>query len=128
MVNTAQAYQGYKTTSQETASDKQIETKVFSSITSRMKAADPAKPGGFAELAEAMQDNVRLWGIIFGDVIDENNKLPKELKAQLINLAEFTRRHTLKVLAGEETVEPLIEVNQAIIAGLRGILPEAEAA
>ena len=128
MVNNSRVHQGYTTISRETASDKQIEIRVFSSITSRMKAADPTKIGGFAQMAEAMQDNTRLWNILFTDVIDENNQLPKALKAQLINLAEFTRQHTLKVLQGEGSIDALIDINQAVINGLRGNLPEMEAA
>ena len=79
-------------------------------------------------MAEAMHENLQLWMIIYADVIDENNKLPKDLRGQLANLAEFTRQHTLKVLAGEAKIDALIDINQAVTAGLRGILPEAEAA
>ena len=128
MTTTNLAYKTYATTSRETASDRQIELRIFSSITSRMKSADITKPGGFSELAEAMQDNVRLWNILTVDVLNEKNPLPDETKAYIINLGEFTRQHTFKVLGGEASVDVLIDINKAIIDGLRGILPATEEA
>ena len=47
------------------------------------------------------------------------------LRAQLISLAEFVRRHSLAVLGGRASVAPLIDINTAIMKGLRG---EVEAA
>jgi flagellar protein FlaF len=70
-------------------------------------------------LAEALYDNRKLWGIFATDVADPGNPLPKDLKARLFYLAEFTNHHTSKVLAREASVEPLIDINTAILRGLR---------
>jgi flagellar protein FlaF len=45
--------------------------------------------------------------------------LPSQLRAQLFWLAEFTETHSRKVLAGQATVAPLLEVNTAVLRGLR---------
>lgn len=121
------AAKGYATTSRETASGKQIEIKVFASITARMASADPEKPGGFAELAEAMHDNVRLWNTLAVDVLDEDNQLSPELRVQVIELAQFTFLHTQKVLKREADVEVLVDINRAVTAGLSGVVPDEEA-
>ena len=42
------------------------------------------------------------------------------LRAQLISLAEFVRKHSLAVLGGRASVAPLIDINTAIMKGLRG--------
>ncbi|SFT96306.1 flagellar protein FlaF [Sedimentitalea nanhaiensis] len=76
-------------------------------------------PAGFTSLAEALHDNRKLWNIFAIDVADPGNSLPKDLKARLFYLAEFTNHHTSKVLARQASVEPLLEVNTAIMRGLR---------
>jgi len=45
------------------------------------------------------------------------------LRAQLVYLGEFTRAHTQKVLRGEADPAPLIDINSAIIRGLRAPAP-----
>ena len=42
------------------------------------------------------------------------------LRAQLVSLAEFVRRHSLAVLGGRASIAPLIDINTAIMKGLRG--------
>lgn len=118
------AARGYATTARETGSEKQVELRVFSRITARIKAADTTQIGGFAELAEALHENVRLWNIIAIDMVDDGNLLPQELRAQILQLADFTRLHTVKVLNGTGDRETLVEINQAIMNGLAGIQPE----
>ena len=58
--------------------------------------------------------------MISSDLADTANAYPDELKAQLIYLGEFTRQHTHKVLSGDDTVDAIIDINSAIINGLRG--------
>ncbi len=38
----------------------------------------------------------------------------------MIGLSEFVRRDTLRVLAGQASVGPLVDINTAIMRGLRG--------
>lgn len=109
----------YKNSQRELASDKSIELKVFSQITSRLRAADISKPGGMSKLAEALQENMKLWNILLTDVSLETNTLPLELKAQIISLAIFSQKHTLAVLGGRATPDVLIDINKAMIAGMR---------
>jgi len=93
---------------------------VFSQITRRMKAAAEQGRMGFPALAEALHENRKLWTTVAVNVADEANQLPKDLRARLFYLAEFTFQHTSKVLAREADVRPLIEINAAIMRGLLG--------
>lgn len=70
-------------------------------------------------LTRAVHDNRSLWNLLAMDVVHPDNELPVELRAQIFNLADFTRRHSSKILSGAAVVEPLIEINRAIMAGLR---------
>ncbi|MCF6220319.1 MAG: hypothetical protein L3J65_04325 [Robiginitomaculum sp.] len=113
------AMKGYKTTQKHMGSDIELELKIFTDITGRLAGADVAKPGGISELAEAVQDNARLWNLIFLDLTSADNQLEQTLKSGLIYLAEFTRQHTTKVLQGEARPNILIEINKNIISGKR---------
>ena len=57
--------------------------------------------------------------MLAGDVADAANGLPKELRAQIFYLAEFTNQHSTLVLRGEGDVDVLVEINTAIMRGLR---------
>ena len=50
----------------------------------------------------------------------DGNALPVALRAQLVCLAEFVRKHTLRVLGGQASIAPLVDINTAIMRGLRG--------
>ncbi len=52
--------------------------------------------------------------------MQDGNKLPDALRAQLIGLAEFVRKHGMQVLAGKASIVPLIDINTSIMRGLRG--------
>ena len=79
----------------------------------------------FPVLAAAVADNQRLWGALAEDLMSDANRLPAPLRAQLISLAEFVRRHSLAVLGGRAKLSALIDINTAIMKGLRGNLEAA---
>ena len=120
------AKQSYKNTQRELTDDKIMELRVFSQITSRMKAADIDAPGGMSALAEALTDNMKLWNILLVDLSMDSNPLPQDLKAQIISLARFTQSHTLKVLGGTATVDVLVDINTAMINGMRAARENAQ--
>ena len=113
------AQQAYKNSQRELASEKSIELQVFYQITSRMRAADISETGGMSKLAEALTDNMKLWNILFTDLSLASNKVPSELKVQIMSLAKFTQSHTFEVLAGRAKHDVLIDINQAMINGMR---------
>lgn len=97
-----------------------IEYEAFARITHKLRAADPAEPGGFARLAEALHQNRQLWTLLAADVTQDENALPRDLRARIFYLAEFTHHHSVKVLNRQAEVADLIDINTAIMRGLRG--------
>jgi len=95
------------------------EYEVFARITHRLKTANALGDAGFASLARAIHDNRRLWTFLAANVADPDNQLPSALRAQIFYLAQFTNRHSSKVLGGKATAEVLIDVNTSIMKGLR---------
>ncbi|MDO6726947.1 flagellar biosynthesis regulator FlaF [Cognatishimia sp. 1_MG-2023] len=92
---------------------------VMAGITHRLRDAARKGNTAFADLAQALHENMQLWTVLATDVADKDNALPKELRAQIFYLAEFTQQHTHKVLDGSSSVRPLLEINVAILKGLR---------
>ncbi len=91
----------------------------FSKITQRICAARDADPFNFSALAEALYDNQKLWTLVAMDVADDGNGLSAELRGRLFYLAQFSAHQTKLVLLRQAPVDPLIEVNTAIMRGLR---------
>jgi len=67
---------------------------------------------------EALDWNRRLWSTLSSDCGASGNRLPKELRAQIISLALWVSRHSSQVALGREDIEPLIDVNRTIMEGL----------
>ncbi|SFL74991.1 flagellar biosynthesis regulator FlaF [Shimia aestuarii] len=113
------AQRGYSRASAPTRTPRKLEYDVIARITHRLKSAAQKGKPGFAALAEAVHENRQLWTLLATDVADSDNGLPESLRAQLFYLAEFTNHHSGKVLAGRASVRPLLEINTAILRGLR---------
>jgi len=63
---------------------------------------------------------MRLWSTLALDVAQPENGLPSALRAQLFYLYQFTTEHSRAVLKGAASVEVLVDINTAVMRGLRG--------
>lgn len=95
------------------------EYEAFARVTHQLKSSAAQGVPGFARLAEALHSNRQLWTMLAADVAETANGLPRDLRARIFYLAEFTAQHSRKVLRGDESVDILIEINTAIMRGLR---------
>lgn len=106
---------GYGSNVVRTARDAEYE--VISRVTHLLRrAAD----GGFGpDLIAAVHKNNELWTILAADLASPGNALPDEVKAGLLSLAAFSLRQGHQALAGSAQVDPLVDVNIALMRGLR---------
>lgn len=112
---------GFSTHAIKTARD--IEYGVLARATRALQEHQPAAMRAqrvTAEFAQALVDNQRLWTAFAVDLSHPDNGLDESLRARLLYLAEFTLRHTTTVLAGEASARVLIDINTAVMRGLRG--------
>ncbi|WP_338549690.1 flagellar biosynthesis regulator FlaF [Roseovarius phycicola] len=119
MYATLNAQTAYRDQTQSVKTPKETEFEAFARITSRLKQASALGKSGFKELAAALHDNRRLWTLLASDVADQSNALSPDLRARILYLSEFTRQHSTQVLKQSEPVDPLIEINSAMMRGLR---------
>lgn len=115
------AQRAYAPTQAHIRTERSTEYEVIARISYRMKKA--IQNDDFVALAEAIHENNQLWMAFAIDVVNEENLLPDNLKARILYLADFTRLHSQKVLRKVETAVPLLEINAAILKGLKQEVP-----
>ena len=101
-------------------SSRAVEYDLFARVTRRLTLAHRAREVDFPALVAALHENERLWRTLAIDVADPENALPASLRAQLFYLHEFTTSHSRKVIEGAASAEVLVDINTAIMRGLRG--------
>lgn len=109
----------YSNPGQPVRTARDTEFDLFARITRSLKQAATADKRHFPALAAAIYENRRLWTALAVDVADEENLLPDELRARILYLNKFTQAHSREVLAGEANTDILVEINTAIMRGLR---------
>ncbi len=105
-------------------SPRTIEYDLFARVTRALAAAKtatgPAGRADFAAVAKALHDNGRMWRVLATDVAEPENPLPAALRARLFYLYQFTEQHSRKVLDGAAEIGVLVDINTAVMRGLRG--------
>jgi flagellar protein FlaF len=100
-------------------SPRAAEHRMLARVTGMLRAA--ASSGG-RDLVEACYYNRKLWSIFQADLASPENGLPDELKARLISISIWVQKYTGEAMAGAP-LEPLINVNRAIMEGLMPTAP-----
>ena len=115
-----QAFNAYTTVQKNIETPRGLEYQVFSRITGRMTSAHRKGMHGFPALVATLHENRMLWDAISLDVAHPDNAYPEDLKGRLFYLGEFTRHQTRLILNGEADAQALIDINTAIMKGLKG--------
>ena len=103
-----------------TRSLRAVEYDLLAQVTQRLRAAWADRATDAPALARAVTDNTRLWSTLASDVALPGNSLPQALRARLFYLYEFTAQHSRAVLDDKASVEVLVDINMAVMRGLRG--------
>lgn len=97
-----------------------LEYDLLARATQRLTQAWRQRRQDFPGLAQALAENQQLWSALAVDVAGGGNGLPAALRAKLFYLYEFTAQHSRQVLDGNAGVEVLVDINTAVMRGLRG--------
>lgn len=109
----------YTTSSIPVSSPQRTEYEAIARITRALQAATKEN-AEFKDTVQVLHDNRRLWIVLAASVADDDNALPRDLRARLFYLAEFTRQASRKILRKEMSVDVLVDINSAVMRGLRG--------
>ena len=97
-----------------------LEYDLLARITQRLTAAWALRRTNYAAMLSALDDNLRMWSVLAADVAETSNGLPAKLRAQLFYLYEFTAKHSRAVRDDGASIEVLVDINTAVMRGLRG--------
>jgi len=73
------------------------------------------------KLDEALRYNQKIWSLIQGDILDNNNPLPKNIRNDILSLSAFLDKRIFNIMAypAPEKLNIVIDINLNIAAGLR---------
>lgn len=114
------AAKNYGTLNETTRSNRDLEYDAILRVTRELKLNKNAAKAEFPRLAVALSRNERLWNEIGTQVADNANKLDVGLRARLFYISEFVAHYTGNLLRGEGDVSSLIDINVAVLRGLKG--------
>jgi flagellar biosynthesis activator protein FlaF len=116
------AAKAYSTVATQIAKGRDLEADLLLKAASRLQAIHDAWDRNKADLADALLYNRKLWSIFLTDVTEPDHPLPKEIRQNVANLGLFVMKQTLSATADPkpEQLDPLININRQIAAGLRG--------
>ncbi|MGC2855644.1 flagellar biosynthesis regulator FlaF [Novispirillum sp. DQ9] len=79
---------------------------------------EQSQEAGGKPLVEALFRNIQVWKVFGFDCAGDGNRLPADLKAQIISLSVWVVAQSEKAMAGDVGVDALIDVNRTIARGL----------
>ncbi|MCB5409580.1 flagellar biosynthesis regulator FlaF [Pseudogemmobacter faecipullorum] len=110
----------YNQTATPLRTPRAAEYEVIARVTSRLAQAHQQRNENRPELLAALFRNERLWSTLASDVAEPGNSLPVLLRARLFYLYRFTVEHSQRIRAGNGEAGVLIDINRAVMTGLRG--------
>jgi flagellar protein FlaF len=118
----------YQQTQQANLSGRDLEAMVFTRAALKLEDAKKLTDNP-PEFGKALRFNHLLWTIIQADIVEPDNKLPPEIKANIMSLSIFVDKQTAKALRTRNPadLETLININRNLAAGLRMKPGEADA-
>ena len=105
----------YQQAQVKTESPKQTEYRLFAQVTRALMEAEGHGP---MAVIKAVDWNRRMWIALQADCASEQNALSQDIRAGIISLAIWVNKHSRDVIKKKAEVQPLIDVNRTIMAGL----------
>ncbi len=111
--------QAYAQTQKSSMPPREVEAMAFTKAALMLEEAKTTLDD-YDAYASALKFNQLLWTIIQADVVDKENKLPPQIKANILSLSIFVDRQTIKALANtkEQHLNVLININKNLAEGL----------
>jgi flagellar biosynthesis activator protein FlaF len=115
--------QAYAKNAQATGSPRELEAQLLLRAAAKLQAIKDGTPTEQDGLISAVRYNRRLWLVFAGSIGKAENPLPREIKQNVANLANFIINHSMKIESDQakasERVGVLININREVAAGLR---------
>jgi len=110
-------YQAYGRAQNIAENPRSTEYRLLAQVCVALTRARDSKRGT-AEFVDALLWNKKVWDAFIIDLSSDGNRLPIELRAQIIGIGLWVGRETIQVLDGSGDIDSLITVNKTIMEGL----------
>ena len=110
--------QAYQKAQRSTESARDAEYRLIPQVTQALIEADKGAREDAGAFVDTLDWNRRVWSALAVDCAAKENGLPETLKAQIISLSLWVSRFSSEAAGTGASLEPLIDVNKAIMAGL----------
>ena len=110
--------QAYQRAAEHAEGPKQTEYRLFGLVTRALMDAEQADASDLKSRIRALHWNRRLWTTLAADCASPDNRLPMQLRANIISLSIWVDKHTSQVMQKHGSIQPLIDVNRIIMQGL----------
>ncbi|HEV7293296.1 MAG TPA: flagellar biosynthesis regulator FlaF [Devosia sp.] len=114
----------YQTTAKTVESSRDREAALLIRAAASIQNARENWPVDFDDLKSALTFNRKLWTIFMTSVTREENPLPQDVRQNIANLGMFILNETREILlepTTPERLDPLVNINRQLAAGLRGM-------
>jgi flagellar biosynthesis activator protein FlaF len=116
------ASKAYAKTAKEMASPRELEASLLLRAAAQLQAVHDSwqdKPTG---LNDAVMYNRRLWTVLLDALTSESNRLPAQIRENLIKLGAFVMGETFALMTKPKPnhLKSIIKINRGIAAGLHG--------
>ena len=108
----------YQNTQQITENPRETEYRLFGQVTGALLTAQRDGHSG-SQLCEAIDWNRKMWRHFAADCLDESNRLPDGIRANIVSLSLFVARYSKDVIRNGAPIDPLIDINRNIMQGLQ---------
>ena len=116
--------QAYQAVDNSTMSGRETEARVLTKAALKLKECQESweAPDREIKLEAALRYNQKIWTILQGELINDDNPLPPALKQNLLALSAFIDKRIFDTMAfpAPEKLGIMININENIAAGLRG--------
>jgi flagellar protein FlaF len=122
-MSAAQQLAAYRTVQKITSSDSEIEALVLTRAAQKLAEVQNNwdAPDRDEILDEALRYNQQIWSIFQGELLKEDNPLPRQLREDILSLSVFIDKRIFEVMNSPdpEKLTVIVNINLNIAAGLR---------
>ena len=115
--------QAYAKNAQATGSPRELEAQLLLRAAAKLQAIKDGTPTEPQGVISAIRYNRRLWLVFASSIGKSENPLPREIKQNVANLANFIVNHSMNLetdrVRAPDGLGVLININREIAAGLR---------
>ena len=115
------ASKAYAKVAKETASSRQLEANLLLKAAAQLQTVHDSWRDNPKGLNDALMYNRRLWSVFLDALMSNDNRLPAQIRENLIKLGAFVMGETFALMTKPkpDNLKSIIKINRGIAAGLR---------